>query len=200
MNDLCCPNCRRSDRVRKVSAIVAEGERYTTTITDHRRSTSIREGVTTTALAARLARPAPPRSSGCAILVGSAVAVVVGCAQLSSDGPQKNTKRTKDHRNPPTVHTFCALCVLLWQTYVRNIVMYNCSTIGYRSIGYSNERLASGALSSRTSAAELRWQRAVARWETLFYCGRCDGVFVPGDVGLAPATRMRDVPGGEEPR
>jgi hypothetical protein len=145
MNALCCPNCRRADRVRKVSAIIAEGERYTTTITDHRRSTSISEGVTTTALAARLAPPAPPRSSGCALLAGSAVAVVVGCAQLSSDGPQKNTKRTKDRRNPPTVHTFCALCVLLWQTYVRNIVMYNCSTIGYRLSVYRLFKRAPGA-------------------------------------------------------
>ncbi len=72
--------------------------------------------------------------------------------------------------------------------------MYNCSTIGYRLFTGS---LAISALPSRASAAELRWQRAVARWETLFYCGRCDGVFTPGDPGLAPATRKRDGPGDE---
>jgi len=29
-------------------------------------------------------------------------------------------------------------------------------------------------------------------------CGRRDGVHAPGEVGPAPATRMRDGPGSEE--
>jgi hypothetical protein len=164
--------------VRKVSAIVAEGERYTTTITDHRRWTSISEGVTTTALAARLARPAPPRSSGCALLatimagaLGLVVALVVGCgAGIIVSGYLRAGGLS-------TILLPLAGAILLPLLLV---------VVG---------SLARGALSSRASVADLRWQRAVARWETLFYCGRCDGVFAPGDVGLAPATRMRDVPG-----
>jgi hypothetical protein len=146
MNDLSCPNCRRSDRVRKVSAIVAEGERYTTTITDHRRSTSISEGVTTTALAARLARPAPPAPSGCALIagimagaLGLVVALVVGCgAGMIVSGYVRAGGLS-------TILLSLAGAILLPLLLV---------VVG---------RLASGALSSRASAAELRWQRAVAR-------------------------------------
>lgn len=52
MREQTCPNCHQSNRVRTVSAIVAEDERFTTTVTDHRRSTSVGEGFATTALAA----------------------------------------------------------------------------------------------------------------------------------------------------
>ena len=30
------------------------------------------------------------------------------------------------------------------------------------------------------------WKRAMSRWQRLFYCSRCDGVFVAGDGVLTP--------------
>jgi hypothetical protein len=53
-------------------------------------------------------------------------------------------------------------------------------------------RLITDRFGSGRSGADTRWYRANQRWEQLFYCGRCDGVFVPGDIGLVPARQMRE--------
>ena len=36
-----------------------------------------------------------------------------------------------------------------------------------------------------------RWQREHQLWESLYYCARHDGVFVPGETALVPAEKMR---------
>ncbi len=35
------------------------------------------------------------------------------------------------------------------------------------------------------------WQRSMQRWSTLFYCPRCDSVYVPSTHQSAPAHAMR---------
>jgi hypothetical protein len=34
-------------------------------------------------------------------------------------------------------------------------------------------------------------ETAIQRWKALFYCGRCDGVFVPGNDSFAPMDKLR---------
>jgi hypothetical protein len=41
-----------------------------------------------------------------------------------------------------------------------------------------------------TAKDRLRWQEQMARWDRLFYCARCDGIFVPGEAGLAPLDEL----------
>ena len=36
------------------------------------------------------------------------------------------------------------------------------------------------------------WQRAITKWQQLFYCHRCDGVFLPGHFFFVPAGQMLD--------
>jgi hypothetical protein len=35
-----------------------------------------------------------------------------------------------------------------------------------------------------------QWERQTERWQKLFYCARCDGVFLPGEDALIPVDRM----------
>lgn len=37
---------------------------------------------------------------------------------------------------------------------------------------------------------KLRWQQAARKWLQLYYCARCDGVFIPGASPFAPTTEM----------
>lgn len=36
-----------------------------------------------------------------------------------------------------------------------------------------------------------RWQRAEHWWQRIHYCGRCDGVYVPGDASITPTEEAR---------
>ncbi len=36
------------------------------------------------------------------------------------------------------------------------------------------------------------WQRAITKWQQLFYCHRCDGVFLPGHFFFVPSGQMLD--------
>jgi len=40
---------------------------------------------------------------------------------------------------------------------------------------------------------EERWQEAVQFWEQAFYCGRCDGLFKPGDAEIQPPEKALTV-------
>lgn len=42
----------------------------------------------------------------------------------------------------------------------------------------------------RAAAEHPAWERAMVRWEQLFYCFRCDRVFTPGDDASAPPHAM----------
>lgn len=43
----------------------------------------------------------------------------------------------------------------------------------------------------RVRRAQAEWQRAFDKWETLYYCSRCDGAFIPGQTGLIPVERIK---------
>jgi hypothetical protein len=46
------------------------------------------------------------------------------------------------------------------------------------------------ARQQRVAEQMPRWEKAVSRWHQLYYCGRCDGVFAPGETPLLSAERM----------
>lgn len=48
-----------------------------------------------------------------------------------------------------------------------------------------------GEAQQHVHASVTAWQSAMARWDRLFYCARCDGVFVPGSTSLIPAARTQ---------
>ena len=42
------------------------------------------------------------------------------------------------------------------------------------------------------SAAVAEWERAMERWNRLYYCSRCDGVFIPGEGILTPVEELEE--------
>lgn len=46
---------------------------------------------------------------------------------------------------------------------------------------------------ARTEEALPAWENAITKWQQLYYCHRCDGVFIPGrEARLVPPGPMRD--------
>lgn len=180
MESLACPNCRQVDQVRKVSALVAEGTRQTTTIIEHRRSVSVGEAFSTTTLATRLARPSAPNRSGCGMVAGFAagtvgliIAAVFGCILgLAVSGSLR----------PGGAWIF---------------VLPLAGAIILPALLFVVGRFVTDRFGHGPSQADLRWLRAHQRWEQLFYCGRCDGVFIPGDIGLVPTPQMQEYLAGQ---
>jgi hypothetical protein len=43
---------------------------------------------------------------------------------------------------------------------------------------------------SEYDASVKKWQQAIKCWDVLFYCQRCDRVFVPGKEASAPVQQM----------
>ncbi len=65
--------------------------------------------------------------------------------------------------------------------------------VGMLSIGLIGMGLPIWAFRKRASehrrqylTEKARWERAMPRWEGLYYCARDDGVFVPGETSLTP--------------
>jgi hypothetical protein len=44
-----------------------------------------------------------------------------------------------------------------------------------------------------TNLRDVVWTEIVRGWEDLYYCHRCDGVFLPGRSSLVPKARMLDL-------
>ena len=36
------------------------------------------------------------------------------------------------------------------------------------------------------------WENAMRKWEQCYYCGRCDGVFIPQQSSLIPIAQMHE--------
>ena len=49
-----------------------------------------------------------------------------------------------------------------------------------------------GALANQ-AAGRAVWERAMSRWQALYYCARDDCVFVPGERRAAPLAQMQDL-------
>jgi len=50
--------------------------------------------------------------------------------------------------------------------------------------------LASGKMKQQSDAEQRQYQRALAKWNTLYYCYRDDIVFVPGESSFASPEQM----------
>jgi hypothetical protein len=48
------------------------------------------------------------------------------------------------------------------------------------------------ALFGSSASPRLDWTAAMNRWDALYYCARCDGVFIPGQDKLVPSKKMHE--------
>ena len=167
-----CPHCQREDRVQKVSALVASG---TTTGTAYgwtvgRAGRSRFHGNTVewsrqqTVLATLLAPPRQPR-------LGAEAAAVVALVLLSGWFLCVFSQAAVVVEEANWVFfmvwaVFVALPVMLFVLHIRSM----------RRQMVERHR------------ARQEWQQKMQRWEALYYCHRCDGVFLPGLPLFVPAS------------
>jgi hypothetical protein len=171
-----CPSCGEVDTVRKASAVNASGTHTTSyeipvvygSGEDQYTRIEQRTATSQTPTAARLEPPPKPR--GGISLIGFGV----GWALPSSFIGFIVTNRIyKDvySRIPAEKYWLPILAVLV---------------IGIVVAAIWNQEQAKAA-----AKALPIWQYAIRRWNTLFYCMRCDGVFIPGNNSFATANQIQ---------
>jgi hypothetical protein len=168
--DFTCPICKQIDRVEKVSAVYEAG----------------------TAIGAY---------AGGTVGVGLAGGVVgVGMAQTNLTGTTQTNRSLRlapPPPPPPPQGAGCAMAGLLFLSLVVGLIGLG------MALSDNTEHLVGAALfvvgaagfvsivvvigrNARVKKAEharqvARWRQAVANWERLYYCGRNDIVFIPGN-------------------
>jgi hypothetical protein len=186
-----CPECQRADAVRKVTNIVADGsvmtENYGIGLTNSELIGLMGTSTSCSLLAATLAPPAKPVLSfgyGCAGLflilrtglgLFSLMVILVILTLLFPI-------LMPAYRNSPIL-LFIVIAgigafLLLWVRWL--IVSF------WRDVHRVRE------MQRRYPSELARWERAVARWKSLYYCSRDDGVFLAHDSFLVPVAQMND--------
>lgn len=162
-----CPQCGQVDMMQKVTAIIATGtstERYSGSYYGPS------YGQSQTELTRKLAAPERPlgrRPLGC--MYGGSVVIAITGAFSGIYGLVVLSQGA-----PWPVGAFFLFAAAVAAFF-----------LVYLPIDLSRER-------ERVGREMPVWQAAMGRWERLFYCHRCDGVFIPGEE-LVPTTQIRSL-------
>ncbi len=151
---LTCPNCRRSDNVRKASAIINQETAtagYTTSLTS---------------LARHLLPPPEPEYKS---PWGWGSITIIVLIVLMLGGLLSN----------PGTPTEKLMATAFWSIPIIGFIVW--------------KQQQAAANRARHKKAREKWQRAKERWGRLFYCGRCDGVFVPGETRFVSTPKMDEL-------
>jgi len=170
-----CPSCLRADNVQKVSAIVNAGTSYGT-------YTGYGSGV------------------GYSSHDGMAIDEVVtfsGSSQtaLSSllSPPAQPTYSSSSGWLPLAPFGFGLLLLILLPEVPAIVWAVIIALCVWPSVALYRYTKRKNALNyAQFNDQMLPWQRAMAKWEDLFYCHRCDGVFLPGQSFFVPTIYMMD--------
>jgi hypothetical protein len=177
----CCPICGQNDRVEKLVAIVTRETQQTQGATLQQRRWRDQRGrwhvateqvpfVTSqaSALAQRLAAPVEPpavttgqSSKAMAVWI---LAIVLGALGLCVGVSNKETSMALACGVLPLVGGILALVLTARQRKAKQVQE-----------------------TAQVEFARERWQKAKARWDQAYYCGRDDCVFIPGEAESVPS-------------
>ena len=181
-SQISCPRCNQMDQVRKVTSIVTEGVSETRVqganpvswggktyyLPVHRAGSSV------TMLAKRLLPPEKPKTLGGrfwgALRWGILLAFLGCCGCLGALPLMSMGDSTTGTLGVIAGLFFIALGAIL-------------SILAIIS-------LASGKTRQQSDAEQRQYQRALAKWNTLYYCYRDDIVFVPGESSFASPEQL----------
>lgn len=156
-----CPRCHRIDQVQKITAVVSAG-------------------LSTTQLAGTIGGGSYNLQSK-AVTVSMAVASLKGSQTtalsqrlLPPPGPTKNPFRY-------TVRSYVIFVLLCLPIVTIPIALVLLKRDMARHESSEKERL---------NQELLTWEAGLRAWEGLYYCARCDGVFLPGDAAITPPSGM----------
>lgn len=174
-NSLACPHCSQQDMVQKVSALAdnntVTGVEYGWVVgrTRGRRFTGHTIGWNRqqTMLASLLAPPSKPKP-----VVGLAALVVLFLLlpSLLCTVSQENT----------TVAQTSMEVRIFWLVVIgMHLALLLLLLLGVRKNA------------SYSQSAWSEWRRQMQKWQALYYCHRCDGVFIPGLCMFVPIAAVR---------
>ena len=190
-----CPKCGRTDAVRKVSAIVAEGTRTSETagiaVGFGDRSLDLMPIVgTSTSLSMLAAKLAPPNKPAKPLGYGLAAVFMIGRLTLVL------------FVGLLIAGTTLASFPLLMNSYSasRTLLLVLLATIALFILGaflwivrsaVQDVRAARNGQDTHKSRL-LAWQSATEQWQSLYYCTRDDYVFTPNRAILVETTQIRN--------
>jgi hypothetical protein len=134
-------------------------------------------GASFSLLAQRLAPPEEPQVSGMLTPAEVVATVVMACIAFPAFGLAFEAfKETRSLMAVTTSDSLTAPLLTWWKivlfasVFVLVLCLVGCAVTSQR---YYERQVA-----QRASREE--WSSARTKWEQLYYCGRCDGVFIPG--------------------
>jgi hypothetical protein len=208
--------CSRNDRVEKVTAIISSHTQKVTQTEQRveeiagdqgqRRLRTVEVPVTRTQMSDLASRLAPPEvrspvpmpqkpSSGGLLTFGIvlvAMAVLFGvpgaiCTLFASGEPAADT--TEVVAGILATSVVCVLPLVLVLGVGVGLILWGRKRRQASWEKYEVELAEAQAVNER---ARQVWNRARARWESLYYCHRDDCVFIPNKGTCAPLTQMRE--------
>lgn len=199
-----CPQCRRNDRVEKVTAIRKSQVREISGTTEVTESYTDSEGkvrsrtrtvptssTEASVLAQRLDPPPQPKGlsggSSClptAVFIGAAGLFLSGMFCTLSSCATVIGAGSSDDR----ISGIASLIFLAGPAIAISVGMV---FLGRRLRATAAEKEELKLEESRRMLSE--WQNAMDRWNSMYYCFRDDGVFIPGEKEFAPLERMQQL-------
>ena len=197
-----CPLCKRNDRSEKVSAIlhnqtsqsqgvIAQQQVYTDSQgLSHTQTVNVPvQTVQTSDLARHLAPPPRPAAQPKgevktlllpALLAAIILAVIGACGFIFSVAGIFNSNSSSSTSSAIGGAVFCGLLPLLVAAVLFVLWFF---------LRKNNKEKEVQELASINNADQL-WQDAMSRWEKLYYCGRDDIIFIPGEKTSAAVGDM----------
>ncbi len=93
---------------------------------------------------------------------------------------------------------FLGIAALIWFYQYRRLTNWRMAQPRIRAENAKRKREHESSLQEWTNGPFAQWQqevasweRAMERWNRLFYCARCDGIFIPGERGFTPIGQMQ---------
>jgi hypothetical protein len=195
-NELVCPKCTQLDMVQKVSSVFDGGTSYgsfTGTsigagINISSRSpvivsgTQNLQGKSSTAISIRLSPPSKPTPPDRSIYLIFGVILIAISFPIALCGITLLFSKIASWQN-----TFLFSIIL-------NIAIFIVSLL---SLGTGIGIIITCLRLEKISKLEYieaitTWEKAIIKWNKLYYCARDDGVFIPGETILVPTNRMLD--------
>jgi hypothetical protein len=198
-----CPLCKRNDQVEKISAILhkqtsqSDGfipqQKIYTDSQGHTYSRTVNVPVQTvqaSTLARRLVPPPPPPTKPTSrpivvLLIFAIILAVVGVCGFIFAVMGYISSTSSYYQSGALSSSVITALVCGFTPFLVSVGMF---VLWYFLRKKDQERLR--LEQSAINDAYQRWQQARARWEKLYYCGRDDIVFIPGEKTSATVADM----------
>ena len=176
-----CPHCQQVDQVQPIAAVVAGSPlpQQPAVVSD-----------TSSLLGQHLAPPEEPPSSGLLTSAEVIATIVIAVIALPAFGfAVEAFRQTRsllvEAANDPFATPFATMGKI---ALFASVVVFVLCLVGF---AVTSQRYYQRQIAQR--ARQDEWSKARGKWEQLYYCGRCNGVFIPGgEPHLVAVTQVPD--------